>query len=82
MCCHDYPSKQPNIQSTGRRNAAARSRNSKMAKSIKLYYLPPSPPCRAVMMAARALGIELELVLTNIMEGQQMTPEFLKASTA
>lgn len=45
---------------------------------IKLYYFPPSPPCRAVMMAAKAMGIELEMVLTNIIEGEHMTPEFLK----
>ncbi|XP_026731430.1 glutathione S-transferase D7-like isoform X3 [Trichoplusia ni] len=45
---------------------------------IKLYYLPPSPPCRSVMMVARVLGIDLDLVVTNIMEGQHMTPEFLK----
>nr|XP_032515655.1 glutathione S-transferase 1-like isoform X2 [Danaus plexippus plexippus] len=60
-------------------NAAARSKGSKMpSQPIKLYYLPPSPPCRAVMMTARALGLDLDLVLTNIMEGQHMTPEFLK----
>ncbi|XP_063544380.1 glutathione S-transferase D7-like isoform X2 [Cydia strobilella] len=45
---------------------------------IKLYYLPPSPPCRAVMMLARVMGLELDLVLTNILEGQHKTPEFLK----
>ncbi|CAG9787167.1 unnamed protein product [Diatraea saccharalis] len=48
------------------------------AQPIKLYYLPPSPPCRAVMMTAKALGLELELVLTNIMEGAHLTPEFIK----
>nr|UYI58575.1 glutathione S-transferase 4 [Grapholita molesta] len=57
--------------------AAARS-NRMPAQPIKLYYLPPSPPCRAVMMLARVMGLELNLVLTNIMEGQHMTPEFLK----
>ncbi|XP_063634756.1 glutathione S-transferase D7-like isoform X4 [Cydia splendana] len=56
--------------------AAARSRMP--AQPIKLYYLPPSPPCRAVMMLARVMGLDLDLVLTNIMEGQHMTPEFLK----
>lgn len=60
-------------------NAAARSSNSKMpATPIKLYYLLPSPPSRAVMMTAKVLGIELELNLTNIMEGAHMTPEYLK----
>nr|XP_034828849.1 glutathione S-transferase D7-like isoform X1 [Maniola hyperantus] len=59
--------------------AAARPKGSRMpSQPIKLYYLPPSPPCRSVMMTARALGIDLELVLTNIMEGQHKTPEYLK----
>ncbi|XP_026318631.1 glutathione S-transferase D7-like isoform X2 [Hyposmocoma kahamanoa] len=30
------------------------------------------------MMLARVLGLELDLVLTNIMEGAHMTPEYLK----
>ncbi|XP_064072480.1 glutathione S-transferase 1-like isoform X2 [Vanessa tameamea] len=60
-------------------NAAARSKGNRMpTQPIKLYYLPPSPPCRSVMMTARALGIDLELVLTNIMEGQHKTPEYIK----
>ncbi|XP_053605296.1 glutathione S-transferase 1 isoform X2 [Plodia interpunctella] len=60
-------------------NAAARSKSSRMpAQAIKLYYLPPSPPCRAVMMTARTLGLDLNLVLTNIMEGAHMTPEYIK----
>nr|QLI62209.1 glutathione S-transferase 13 [Streltzoviella insularis] len=60
-------------------NAAARSRGKKMpAQPIKFYYLPPSPPCRAVIMTARVLGIDLDLIVTNIMEGQHMTAEYLK----
>nr|AFD34184.1 glutathione S-transferase [Argyresthia conjugella] len=60
-------------------NAAARSKTSKMpADRIKLYHLPPSPPCRAVRMLAMALNLELELVMTNLMEGEHLKPEFLK----
>nr|APW77568.1 glutathione S-transferase delta 1 [Pieris rapae] len=60
-------------------NAAARSKGGKMpSQAIKLYYLPPSPPCRAVMMTARVIGLELDLVLTNIMKGEHLTPEYLK----
>ncbi|XP_023933959.2 glutathione S-transferase 1 isoform X2 [Bicyclus anynana] len=60
-------------------NAAARAKGSRMpTQPIKLYYLPPSPPCRSVMMTARALDIDLELVLTNIMQGEHKTPEYLK----
>lgn len=61
-------------------NAAARSKSKMPTQPIKLYYLPPSPPCRSVMMVARVLGIDLDLVVTNIMEGQHMTPEFLKVN--
>ncbi|CAH0583127.1 unnamed protein product [Chrysodeixis includens] len=61
-----------------KRNAAARSKSKMPTQPIKLYYLPPSPPCRSVMMVARVLGLDLDLVVTNIMEGQHMTPEFLK----
>ncbi|XP_048000279.1 glutathione S-transferase 1-like [Leguminivora glycinivorella] len=59
-------------------NGTAAARSRMPARPIKLYYLPPSPPCRAVMLLARVMGLELDLVLTNIMEGQHMTPEFLK----
>ncbi|CAH0723657.1 unnamed protein product, partial [Brenthis ino] len=60
-------------------NAAARSKGNKMpSQPIKLYYLPPSPPCRSVMMTAKVLGLELDLVLTNILKGEHKTPEFLK----
>lgn len=43
-----------------------------------LYYLPPSPPCRALLMLARMLGIEFDLKIVNILEGDHMKPEFLK----
>lgn len=43
-----------------------------------LYYLPPSPPCRAVLMLARLLGLEFELKVVNILEGDHMKPEFLQ----
>jgi hypothetical protein len=46
--------------------------------TIDLYYLPGSAPCRSVLLAARAVGVDLNLKLTNLMEGAHMTPEFLK----
>lgn len=45
---------------------------------IKLYHVPPSPPCRAVRLTASVIGLDLDLIFTNIMEGEHMTPEFLK----
>lgn len=45
---------------------------------IDLYQLDGSAPCRAVRLAAAAVGVDLNLKLTNLMAGDQMKPEFLK----
>ncbi|KAH8310312.1 hypothetical protein KR044_000674, partial [Drosophila immigrans] len=45
---------------------------------MDFYYAPPSAPCRAVMMAAKALGIELNKKTLNLMEGEHLKPEFVK----
>ncbi|KAI9585055.1 hypothetical protein GQX74_006950 [Glossina fuscipes] len=47
-------------------------------KTMDLYYLPGSAPCRAVIMTAKALGLQLNKKLLNLMAGEQMKPEFLK----
>lgn len=46
----------------------------------KLYMIPPSPPVRAVLCTANALGVNLELVQVNLREGEHLTPEFTKVS--
>jgi glutathione S-transferase len=46
--------------------------------TIDFYYLPGSSPCRSVLLAAKALGVDLNLKLTNLMAGDHLTPEFLK----
>jgi len=43
-----------------------------------LYYVPGSAPCRSVLLAARAVGLELNLKHTDLMKGEHLTPEFLK----
>ncbi|XP_013142272.1 PREDICTED: glutathione S-transferase D7-like isoform X2 [Papilio polytes] len=48
------------------------------SQPIKVYYYPVSPPCRSVLLTARLLGLKVELVLINIMEGEQKSPEFIK----
>lgn len=48
--------------------------------AIDLYYLPGSAPCRAVQMAAKAVGVDLNLKLTNLMTGEHLKPEFLAVS--
>lgn len=45
---------------------------------IDLYYLPASAPCRSVILTAKALGIDLNLKLTNLQAGEHLTPEFIK----
>ncbi|XP_053683085.1 glutathione S-transferase 1 isoform X2 [Sabethes cyaneus] len=45
---------------------------------MDFYYLPGSAPCRAVQMAAAAVGVELNLKLTDLMAGEHLKPSFLK----
>ncbi|XP_050310957.1 glutathione S-transferase D1-like [Anthonomus grandis grandis] len=46
--------------------------------TIDFYYVPGSAPCRAVLLAAKALGVDLNLKLTNLQAGEHLTPEFIK----
>ncbi|GLV42297.1 Glutathione S transferase E12 [Carabus blaptoides fortunei] len=43
-----------------------------------LYCVGLSPPVRAVLLTARALGIELEKKEINLQNGDHLTPEYLK----
>ncbi|EDW81101.1 uncharacterized protein Dwil_GK11878 [Drosophila willistoni] len=45
---------------------------------MDFYYHPGSAPCRAVIMLARTLGIDLNKILVNTMEREQYKPEFMK----
>ncbi|KAJ9592353.1 hypothetical protein L9F63_001122, partial [Diploptera punctata] len=45
---------------------------------MDFYYLPPSPPCRAVMLLAKLMQIQLNMKVVNIMAGEQLTPDFIK----
>ncbi|ROT80120.1 putative glutathione S-transferase 1, isoform D-like [Penaeus vannamei] len=45
---------------------------------LDFYYMDMSPPCRAVMLTAKAVGVDLNLKLVNIMTGDHRKPEFLK----
>ena len=45
---------------------------------IDLYYNSLSPPCRSVMMTAYMAGVDVNLKLLNLMNGDQLKPEFLK----
>ena len=41
------------------------------------YYLALSAPCRGPMLTAKALGIELNLKILDVLVGEQNKPEFL-----
>lgn len=43
-----------------------------------LYFLPPSPPCRAVMMLGRMINVNFELKPVNVLEKEQFKPEFVE----
>ncbi|XP_072758721.1 glutathione S-transferase 1-1-like isoform X1 [Anoplolepis gracilipes] len=45
---------------------------------IDLYQLTGSPPCRAVCLAAAALGVDLNVKNTILTTGEHLKPEYLK----
>ncbi|CAG2062109.1 unnamed protein product [Timema podura] len=45
---------------------------------VIMYFYPASPPCRAAMLVARAVGVDLNSNHTDITSGAQLTPEFIK----
>ncbi|CAH0393338.1 unnamed protein product [Bemisia tabaci] len=46
--------------------------------TVDIYHIGPSPPCRAVRLAAKLIGVDVNLKVIDITKGEQMTPEFLK----
>lgn len=49
-------------------------------KAVELYYSPSSAPCRAVMLTARAVGINFNLKYLDLQNKEQLSPEFLKVA--
>ncbi|XP_069699770.1 glutathione S-transferase 1-1-like [Periplaneta americana] len=45
---------------------------------IDLYYSKGSCPCQAIMLAARALGLELNLIEIHLSKMDHLKPEYLK----
>lgn len=45
---------------------------------IDLYYFSGGAPSRATLMAAKSIGINVNVKVVNILEQEQMTPEYLK----
>lgn len=46
--------------------------------TIDLYYTPGSAPCRSILLTAKLVGVDLNLKLVNLHEGEHLKPEFLK----
>ncbi|XP_034937798.1 glutathione S-transferase 1-like [Chelonus insularis] len=46
--------------------------------TIDFYYLPVSPPCRAVMMLAKAIGVHLNYKIIDVTKGEQLSDDYKK----
>ncbi|XP_048513307.1 glutathione S-transferase 1-1-like [Athalia rosae] len=44
--------------------------------ALNLYYTQVSPPCRAVMLTAEAIGMKLNLINVDIFSGENLKPEY------
>ena len=44
---------------------------------MDFYHIEPSPPCRAAALTAKALGINLNKKVVNLLEGEQKKPEYV-----
>ena len=45
--------------------------------TITLYLIPPSPPCRSILLLAKRIGVELTPVVVDLLKGEHLKPEFL-----
>jgi len=45
---------------------------------MDFYYRPGSAPCRSVLMTAKAVGVNLNLKVLDLKNGEHLKPEFLK----
>ncbi|XP_055295583.1 glutathione S-transferase D7-like isoform X2 [Sitodiplosis mosellana] len=43
-----------------------------------LHYLPPSPPCRTVLLLGKLLNIDFDLRLIDIVKGEHLKPEYIE----
>lgn len=45
--------------------------------TIDLYYMAASAPCRAVVLTAKVVGVDVTLKHLDLLKGEQMKPEFI-----
>ncbi|XP_026732239.1 glutathione S-transferase 1-1-like isoform X1 [Trichoplusia ni] len=57
---------------------AGESENVVRNMPIDLYYVPGSAPCRAVLLTAKALNLNLNLKLVDLHHGEHLKPEYIK----
>lgn len=43
-----------------------------------LYYFPPSPPCRAVLLLGKMIGLDFDLRSVSVLEGEQLKPDYVQ----
>lgn len=48
--------------------------------TIDFFYKPGSAPCRSVWLTSKAVGVELNLIETDLHNGDHMKPEYLKVN--
>jgi len=53
-----------------------------LCKMVEFWQMSASPPCRAVDLTARAVGVELKVTNLDLMKGEQMAPEFVAVNPA
>lgn len=46
-----------------------------------LHFFQPSPPCRSVLLLSRMLNIEFDEKIINVLEGDQLKPEYIEVSS-
>ncbi|KAL5232613.1 hypothetical protein ACI65C_000023 [Semiaphis heraclei] len=68
---HTLPTKQKDTLVLSERNTIETS-------NISLYYSLVNPPCRSVLLTAKALHLEFDLRPTRILHGGQTDPELVK----
>lgn len=47
---------------------------------IDLYYSAESAPCRNVLFTAKLLGVELNIIHTDLEKDDHLKPEFVKVT--
>lgn len=49
--------------------------------SVTLYHFSRSGPSRGALLAARQVGVEVDIQNVDLFQKEQLKPEFLKVST-